>query len=52
LATGNICEGQYFSEEILENYIDGEHFFLSLTVEINQMSPSYHDEEDLIIHET
>jgi hypothetical protein len=51
-ATGNICEGQYFSEEILEDYIDGEQFFLSLPVEINQKSPSYHDEEDLIIHET
>jgi hypothetical protein len=24
---------------------------LSLSVEINQKSPSYHDEEDLIIHE-
>ena len=42
-ATRNICEGQYFSEEIIEDYIDGEQFFLSLPIEINQKSPSNHD---------
>ena len=51
-AAGNIYEGQYFSEEILEDYIYGEQLFLSFSVEINQKSPAYDDEQDLIIHET
>jgi hypothetical protein len=40
----NICEDQYFSEEILEDYVVGEQKFLSLSFEINQKSPAYDDE--------